>query len=290
MKQDFVIYKGLYGDNYYTPLLDFIHAEPLEDRSKMYNWEIQEHLHTDLVQLFVIESGQGVLFSEKKEHNLSGPCIILIPPNFLHGFSFLSGTKGDVITFSLAFLNVLEKGNSNIVFNLSRLGYFEFGYQKNEFERILFFIKSIIAELKTEQLEKQNSIFNLFSLLFISLSRFNFAQNLIFSETENKTLKYLQEFQKNVRRDFLNHKSIQEYAEELQITAVHLNRVCRSILKKSPIQIIQDQTLIEAKKYLLNTKYSIAEISYLLNFNDPAYFTRFFKKMENVSPSNFRKT
>ena len=289
MKQDFIIYKGLYGDNSYTPMLDFIHAEPLEDRSKMYNWEIQEHLHTDLVQLFVIESGEGVLISEKKERTISGPCVILIPPNFLHGFSFQSGTKGEVITFSVTFLNTLEKGNSNIAFNLSRLGHFEFEDQKNEFERILFFKKNIVEELKTEQIEKQNSILNLFSLLFISLSRFNYAQNLIFSETENKTLRYLQEFQKNVRRDFLNNKTIQEYAEELQITTVHLNRVCRSVLKKSPIQIIQEQIIVEAKKYLLNTKYSIAEITYLLNFNDPAYFTRFFKKMENVSPSDFRK-
>ena len=108
MKQDFIIYKGLYGDNSYTPMLDFIHAEPLEERSKMYNWEIQEHLHTDLVQLFVIESGEGILFSEKKERTISGPCVILIPPNFLHGFSFQSGTKGEVITFSVTFLNKIE--------------------------------------------------------------------------------------------------------------------------------------------------------------------------------------
>jgi AraC family transcriptional regulator, transcriptional activator of pobA len=289
MKQSFITYKGLYGDNSLTPVIDFIHTEPLEERSKMYNWEIQEHLHTDLVQLFVIESGQGVLLSEKKESRIKGPCVILIPPNFLHGFSFQSGTKGEVITFSESYLVFIEKGNTNISFNLNRLGYFDFENQVADFERVLFFKKSLSEEIKTDQIEKHNSILYLFSLLFISLSRFNFSQTLVFSETENKTLKYLQEFQKNVRKDFLNNKSIKEYAKELHITTVHLNRVCQAVLNKTPIQIIHEQVIVEAKKYLLNTKYSISEISYFLNFNDPAYFTRFFKKIEGVSPSDFRK-
>jgi AraC family transcriptional regulator, transcriptional activator of pobA len=84
-------------------------------------------------------------------------------------------------------------------------------------------------------------------------------------------------------------KSIEEYAKELNITAVHLNRICQSIVQKSALQIVQDYLINEAKKYLLNTSYSVSEVSYFLNFKDPAYFTRLFKKQTGVSPSDFRK-
>ncbi|OYU64787.1 MAG: hypothetical protein CFE22_16905 [Cytophagaceae bacterium BCCC1] len=97
-------------------------------------------------------------------------------------------------------------------------------------------------------------------------------------------------FQKSIRQDYSENKTISQYAKEIGITTMHLNRVCKSVINKSPIQIIHDQLISEAKKYLLNTSYSISEISYFLNFNDPAYFTRLFKKNVGVSPSNFRKT
>jgi AraC family transcriptional activator of pobA len=71
---------------------------------------------------------------------------------------------------------------------------------------------------------------------------------------------------------------------------MHLNRVCKIVVDKSPLQILHELVVAEAKKYLLNTSYSISEISYFLNFNDPAYFTRLFKKNVGVSPSDFRKT
>ena len=104
MKKELVIFKGLYGDNTYSPVSDFIHHEPLEAKSKMYNWEIKEHLHTDLAQLFVIENGDGILISEKKETIITGPSIIFIPTNTLHGFTFQDDIKGEVITFADFFI------------------------------------------------------------------------------------------------------------------------------------------------------------------------------------------
>ena len=73
MNKALVNYKGLYGDHQHPLLPNFIHYEALETRSKMYDWEINQHLHTDLYQIFIIESGEGVLISEQNEIQLNAP-------------------------------------------------------------------------------------------------------------------------------------------------------------------------------------------------------------------------
>jgi AraC family transcriptional regulator, transcriptional activator of pobA len=290
MKEKLVIFNGLYGENNYSSLLEFVHAEPLESRSKMYNWEIKEHLHTDLVQLFVIESGNGILVSEKKESIILGPSIVFIPINTLHGFIFQDNVKGEVITFSDFFLENNFKQNQKIVFKLNHLQCFNFEKNNMLFEQIKTLKEMIVKELNEENIEKRTFINSLFQTLFLAIFRVNQIQKTSMEETDNKTLKYFQIFQKNIKQDYSEIKTISQYAKEIGITTMHLNRVCKLVVGKSPLQILHELVVAKAKKYLLNTSYSISEISYFLNFNDPAYFTRLFKKNVGVSPSDFRKT
>lgn len=289
MKQELIVFNGLYGENNYTPMLEFVHAEPLESRSKIYNWEIKEHLHTDLAQLFVIEVGEGILVSEKKETKISGPSIVFIPTNTLHGFIFQDDVKGEVITFADFFIDNNFKLNQRITFELSHLQCFNFEKRNSLFEQINVLKEMIIKELNEENLEKKAFLNSLFQTLFLSIFRVNQIQKKDVEITDHKTLKYFQKFQKSIREGFSESKSISQYAKEIGITTMHLNRVCKMVVNKSPIQIIHEQLIVEAKKYLLNTSYSISEISYFLNFNDPAYFTRLFKRNVGVSPSDFRK-
>jgi AraC family transcriptional activator of pobA len=48
--------------------------------------------------------------------------------------------------------------------------------------------------------------------------------------------------------------------------------------------------LLEAKRKLIYTQYPLDQIAYTLGFKDPAYFSRFFKKLEGVAPSVYRQT
>jgi len=48
--------------------------------------------------------------------------------------------------------------------------------------------------------------------------------------------------------------------------------------------------VLEAKRNLSFSKKSIKEISYELGFEDPAYFSRFFKNHTGAGPQEFRGT
>ena len=137
MNKALVNYKGLYGDNQYPLLPNFIHYEALETRSKMYDWEINRHLHTDLYQIFIIASGDGVLVSENNEIELKTPCIITIPSHTLHGFAFQPSVCGEVITFSESFLESLFKNSPNVLLELNHLKHLSFEDAQTTFGNIL---------------------------------------------------------------------------------------------------------------------------------------------------------
>ena len=57
----------------------------------------------------------------------------------------------------------------------------------------------------------------------------------------------------------------------------------------TPLQIINDRIVLEAKRQLQHTSLNIKEISYNLGFEDPSYSVKFFKRLAGSMPSEFRK-
>lgn len=285
MNHYLVNFKGLYGDN--TPAqIDFIHHEKLETRSQLYDWEINEHLHTDLIQIFIFKEGKGIFISEKKKMSIESPSILLVPANTLHGFAFQAGISGEVLTFSENYFEALFKNDPKLMIELNRLNIYA---NIADNEEIMPIINGLFQEIHQEKIEKKSYLENLFRLFFLNLYRIQKQAEQPVHNTDNRSLVYFLKFQKNIKSSLFEEKSIQQYAKELTITAVHLNRICQQIAQKSALQIIQEHTINEAKKYLKNTQYSVSEISYFLNFKDPAYFTRLFKKQTGLVPSEFRK-
>jgi AraC family transcriptional regulator, transcriptional activator of pobA len=91
-----------------------------------------------------------------------------------------------------------------------------------------------------------------------------------------------------VDEHFYNIQNIQEYAQILGITAGHLSDIAREQLGITPIQLLNKRITLESKRYLAHSELTIAQIGQQLHFDNPSYFTRFFKRETGVTPSNFR--
>ncbi len=289
MSKKLTLYKGLFGDDQLPYMPDFIHTESLEFRSKTYNWEISDHTHSDLFQMFLIKNGEGVFVANGAETRIVGPAIITIPANNLHGFHFQSDIKGEVITVSDAFLDGILRDTPLVQLSVNQMTLSRFDESDDDWAEIVFVTAKIQRELIEEQPEKQMGIKSYFEILFLLLYRKRLLSEVSDLPTTHKSLAYYQDFKKLVKQSLQNPLSIKEYAQALGITQMHLNRVCHAVVQESALKVVQQYILGEAKKYLLNTSYSISEISYFLNFTDPAYFSRLFKKWVGVSPSEFRR-
>jgi AraC family transcriptional regulator, transcriptional activator of pobA len=86
-----------------------------------------------------------------------------------------------------------------------------------------------------------------------------------------------------------SHLGVGAYAREIGISAATLRKACVRLAGQSPTQPIHARLLIEAERPLRYTRMSITQIAYYLDFENPAYFSRFFAKGMGASPRSFRR-
>lgn len=95
-------------------------------------------------------------------------------------------------------------------------------------------------------------------------------------------------------KDLLDHhfkqqKKVSDYTTALGVTEKKLNQITTKITDKSPKKIIDERTMLEAKRLLAYTHDSVKEIGYFLGFDEPTNFIKFFKKHDQNTPLEFRE-
>ena len=98
----------------------------------------------------------------------------------------------------------------------------------------------------------------------------------------------VEKFRSLINQHWKEFHQVVEYAARLHITPGHLNSLVKASTGKSAIDLIQEKKLTEAKRFLVHSDLSIKEIAFESGFEDPAYFSRFFKKWNKVTPLEFR--
>ncbi len=67
-----------------------------------------------------------------------------------------------------------------------------------------------------------------------------------------------------------------------------LNRLCLRLGGKTAFDMAQHRLILEARRRLIYVPASVASIAYELGFQDPAYFSRVFKRHTGMTPKQFR--
>ncbi|GGH04672.1 helix-turn-helix domain-containing protein [Pedobacter zeae] len=107
------------------------------------------------------------------------------------------------------------------------------------------------------------------------------------SLTEDK-LDILRKFNLLVENNYRKQHTVQFYADRLNKSPKTLANYFAIYNDKSPLTVIRDRLLLEAKRLLMYTDKSAKEIAYDLGYEDAAYFSNFFKKQIGIAPSDFR--
>ena len=85
------------------------------------------------------------------------------------------------------------------------------------------------------------------------------------------------------------YSDVHFYADQLNVSGRYLAQVTRRISGKSPKAIIDEYIVKELERELSTTTHTVQEIANTFGFSSQAHLTKFFKKMKNVTPSEYRK-
>ncbi|MFY0605882.1 MAG: helix-turn-helix domain-containing protein [Cyclobacteriaceae bacterium] len=99
----------------------------------------------------------------------------------------------------------------------------------------------------------------------------------------------VREFNYLVETHFKEKHQVSEYAELLFKSPKTITNAFKKLGEKSPLHFIQERLLLESRRLLWYTGQDVSEIAYELGFNDVQTFSRFFKKQQGSSPTDFRE-
>ncbi|MGI4857514.1 MAG: helix-turn-helix domain-containing protein [Janthinobacterium lividum] len=274
----------LYSETFAWPTPDLMHCETIRERSQLHVWEIQQHRHVDLAQLLYVRSGTASMDVDGLTRIVDAPSLLVVPPMCVHGFRFSEDVEGYVLTIALPLLEWLEEALGANHPMLHRAGCYAVGADQPYIDTLC---DAIDREYAIDAAARDLLLRSLVSALAVWLSR-QALQAHAGNERPDRGQVHLSAFARLVEVNYRAHWPITHYCERLGITTAHLNTLCRHLLGRNALDVLHQRLLLEAKRNLIYTALPVSGIADLLGFAEAAYFTRFFKRLTGMSPTQFR--
>lgn len=146
--------------------------------------------------------------------------------------------------------------------------------------------------LLLEECHDQNDFFEnrcgvLLSAILISLYRID---SNLFIKNKNPMIKKIYEVQAYLNTHYMEKITLEELAFLFSISKSHMEHSFRSVTGIGIKQYIFRTRIMVAKKMLCSKNFSISTISEKIGFYDSNYFIKQFKKYENITPLQYRKS
>lgn len=100
---------------------------------------------------------------------------------------------------------------------------------------------------------------------------------------------YFKQLVNLLHENYRTERSVEFYANQMNLTPKHLSRVVRNYSGKSVHQWIDDFVVLEIKNLLKYSDLSIQQISYELNFPNPSFMGQYFKRITGKTPGEYRR-
>jgi AraC family transcriptional activator of pobA len=269
---------NLFGESGDLP--DVVHCETIEVRSLLHDWEFAAHRHAGLHQFLLVENGGGDASLDGQTLKLQPMSLLNVPAGHVHGYSFIPGTEGLVVTLAAEMLDVAIQPAEGLREVIGR-------------PAVLIANASCVRTMKDisetygrRDFARAQILRSLSGLLLGHIARLMAAGDGI--TTTSARPEILGHFETLIDEYYTRHWGIAEYSRSLAVSPTHLSRITRSATGRSAGKLIAERIVREARRYLVYTNLPVSSIAYALGYQDPAYFSRFFSRETGLSPRAFR--
>ena len=155
-------------------------------------------------------------------------------------------------------------------------------------QHLIMKMREIISYLHSDHIYKAEVLRMLYSIFLLDLQN---AQNsaIVHRQTPQRVEEIFIGFIRLLPQHFAQHHDIAFYADQLHISTVYLSRVVRQVSGRTVVDYINQMLLMEASFLLKTSKLSINQIADQLHFADTPSFSKFFSRLNGMSPKDYRK-
>jgi AraC family transcriptional activator of pobA len=271
----------------------FLHVETIADRSRVNDWRIQPHAHRDLHQLLVIFTGGGEMEAESRRQPFRAPALLIVPAGVVHGFSFAADTEGYVVTLADTLLRDLARDERSFRSLFADATCSSLDEDPAHFQEFAQEFAETLPKLRRELIwsapaSAAAATARLTTLLVGAVRALHQPAEVV-SAAGNARAALVARLREKIETHLRGGLSVAQYAKLLNVTPARLRAACVEVTGKTPMRVLEERLVLEAKRNLTYTNMTIAQLAYYLGFTDPAYFSRFFSKLAGESPAAFRR-
>lgn len=266
----------------------FFRAECLEPALQRRVVTLQQHQKQSLTHILLVTSGGYFETTADEEELVLGPCLLVIPSDGRDRLRLEAGSRMHLVALSSTQLVDAFGDDPDGV--SCRLCLTRPRKIIDMDAASLQAMEQQFRGLYQEQARGEQASWLVLSshvrLLGAAIWRLAGAEPEFGSATDHLSL--LQRFRQLVEREFRQQRPIAYYAHQLHVTPDRLHAVCTRQLRRSPLDLVHDRLLQEARLRLQRSALPVHIISDSLSFKDPAHFSRFFKRRTGHSPAQYR--
>ena len=249
------------------------------------------HLH-NFYSIFWIQSGQAVHATDFVEYVIEKDTLLFVPPGLKHRMVLDQIAGGFSILFNEEFARYNRK-------NYTPFKEYDL-FNNPEFKSIIKVDDAVkdqlnaLISLMTEEVQQPDkysadAVLNLLHLFLLkSIRVFETQYQPALADAEQTDSVSIIRFKELIEENYTREKSVSAYADMLSMNPTCLNEVTKKSAGITAGEMIRNRIIEEAKQKLFATNMSGKEIAYLLGFDDPSYFSRFFKKYTGLTIKDFR--
>ncbi|SDK91630.1 AraC-type DNA-binding protein [Pedobacter sp. ok626] len=252
------------------------------------NSDMVQDLHRhDFFYILIVEKGSGQHEIDFKNYEIKDYSVFMMRPGQVHQLDLKSGSTGYLIQFKTDFLYAHNNASQNHLTKLIQFNFYQF--ERDTFGKINSTLSEALNEYTTKEKGYQEVLKANLSILLIELLRKRQYKVLPTVSPSPYAQEKLEQFLELVESNIRTQKQVSQYTELLHLSSYQLSTITKTLLNKTPSEIINDYIILEAKRQLLATSNQVSQIAYNLGYEDPSYFIRLFKKHTSFSPETFRK-
>ncbi|KIO50799.1 helix-turn-helix domain-containing protein [Flavobacterium hibernum] len=248
---------------------------------------ISEPYRAESYAVEFLRKGSIVMQTQLEKTVIHAPAIIALSPSVIRSFT---KDSDEILLDILFFKQQFFLENQANIFFLSQYEFFEnsqmhvFNLEQKEtkkFEQVF----NLIKEVFTSNANHKPAIIR--SYLYILIYELDGIKQIFSTEKVQNPI--FERFKQLLFKDFLSQRSVQYYADSLNVSRKYLSEIIKTNSGKTASNWIDDIVILEAKVLLQNKDLTINQISDILNFLNQSIFGRFFKNREGISPLEYRK-
>lgn len=248
------------------------------------------HKH-DFFLTILFTKGKGFHEIDFDTYPITAGSIFMLQPGQTHHWEFTEEPEGFIFFHTQEFYELPFSKNAvfDLPFYSSSQTVPALTLSEQNTSKIAFYFEELNSEYKDKKPRYIDKCHSFIHLIYLELSRYYLQKENDLQKKSPVYFNQLRSLEQLIDTNFRNEKSPSVYAQKMNVSSKHLNRITQELIGKTTSELILERVILEAKRILVNSKDSLTNIAYSLGYEDYAYFSRVFKTKTGETPSKFSK-